>query len=95
MPQSFPRNKSSRISSLLPWLHILGAALVVVVTALFSAVHSPLGQEISAGESPGFAWIRANIIPCIGFALVYLILVCWLQIKHLTAIPAPSECCRC
>jgi hypothetical protein len=36
-------------SRILTWLHILGAALVVVVTALYGAVHSPLGQEISAG----------------------------------------------
>ena len=83
MPQPLPRNKSSRIAWLLPWLHILGAALVVVLTALFAAVHSPLGQAISAGESPGLDWIRANIISCIGFALAYLILVCWLQVKHL------------
>ncbi len=83
MPPSFPRNKSSRISSLLPWLHILGAAIVVGVTALYSAVHSPLGQEISAGESPGFDWVRANIVSCIAFALIYLIWVCWLQIKNL------------
>jgi hypothetical protein len=74
-------------SRILTWLHILGAALVVVVTALYGAVHSPLGQEISAGESPGFDWIRANVIPSIGFVLVYLILVCWLQIKHLRQSP--------
>jgi len=73
MQLSFPRNNSSRISSLLPGLYILAAALVVVVTALFAAVHSPLGQEISAGESPGFDWTRANIIPFIGFILVYWI----------------------
>jgi glucan phosphoethanolaminetransferase (alkaline phosphatase superfamily) len=74
---------SDRYTRILPWLHFLGAALVVVITALFSAVHSPLGQEISAGESPGFAWIRADIIPCLGFSLVYLILVGWLQIQQI------------
>ena len=83
MPQSFPSDKSSRNFRLLSWLHLLGAVLVVVVTALFSAVHSPLGQEISAGESPGFAWVRANIIPFLGFVLIYLILVCRLQIKQI------------
>jgi len=67
---------------MLPAFNLLGAALIVVLSVLFSAVNSPLGQEISAGESPGFAWIRANIITCVGFVLVYLILVCWLQIKH-------------
>lgn len=76
-------NRSSdKMTKILPLLNILGAALVVVLTALFSAVHSPLGQEISAGESPGFAWIRANVISCIGVALVYLILVGWLQTRH-------------
>jgi arylsulfatase A-like enzyme len=71
------------IDRLLPWLHLLGALLVVVFSALFSAVHSPLGQEISAGESPGFAWIRANITTCMGFSLVYLILVIWLQLRQM------------
>ena len=56
---------------------------MVVFSALFSAVHSPLGQEISAGESPGFAWIRANITTCMGFSLVYLILVIWLQLRQM------------
>jgi glucan phosphoethanolaminetransferase (alkaline phosphatase superfamily) len=81
MPQSSPRNKSSRFDWLLPWLHILGAALVVVLTALFAAVHSPLGREISVGESAGFAWVRSNIIFCFGFAPAYWVPVCWLQIK--------------
>lgn len=74
---------SDKMTKILPLLNILGAALVVVLTALFSMVHSPLGQEISAGESPGFAWIRANVIACFGFVLMYLIGVSWLQIKRL------------
>ena len=76
-----------KYTRILPGLHILGAALVVVVTAFLAAVHSPLGQEISAGESPGFDWIRANIIPFTGFVLAYLILVCWLQIKQIRRSP--------
>ncbi len=76
-----------RYTGILSWLHFLGAVLVVGLTALFSAVHSSLGQEISAGESPGFAWVRANIIPCMGFVLVYLILVCRLQIKQIRQSP--------
>jgi hypothetical protein len=71
------------IYGLLPWLHFSAAFLIVVFNAMFSAVHSPLGQEISAGESPGFAWIRANIITCMGFGLVYLILVGWMQIRQM------------
>ena len=72
-----------RLYRILPWLHLSGALLVVVFNALFSAVHSPLGQEISAGESPGFAWIRANITTCMGFGFVYLILVCWIQLRQM------------
>jgi len=72
-----------RIGRTLPWLHFAGALLVVVLTALFSAVHSPLGQEISAGESPGFAWMRANITTSMGLGLVYLILVCWIQLRQI------------
>jgi hypothetical protein len=87
MNQTISSQFPGKYTGVIPWLHILGAALVVVVTALFAAVHSPLGQEISAGESPGFGWIRANIVPCIGFVLVYLILVCRLQIKHLRQSP--------
>jgi hypothetical protein len=82
MPQPVSRSKSNKISWLLPGLHILGAALVVVSTGLFSAVHSSLGQWISAGESPGFAWIGVNISSVMGFVLVYLVFVCWLQINR-------------
>jgi arylsulfatase A-like enzyme len=72
-----------KLYRILPWLHFWGALLVVVFNALFSAVHSPLGQEISAGESPGFAWIRANITLCMGLVLAYLILVCWIQLRQI------------
>jgi len=87
MLQPFLKIKSGRISWLLPGLHFLGVVLVVGLSALFSAVHSPLGQEISTGESPGFAWARANLIPCIGFVLIYLILVWRLQIKQIRQSP--------
>ena len=56
------------INGLLPWLHFFAAFLILVFNALFSAARSPLGQEISAGESPGFAWIRVNITTCMGLA---------------------------
>jgi glucan phosphoethanolaminetransferase (alkaline phosphatase superfamily) len=72
-----------RFNRILPWLHFSGALLVVVFNALFSAVHSPLGQEISAGESSGFAWLRTNITTCIGFGLVYLVVVSWLQLRQM------------
>ena len=76
-------SEKMRFDRILPWLHFSGALFVVVFSALFSAVHSPLGQEISAGESPGFAWIRANITTCMGFGLVYLVLVCWIQLRQM------------
>ena len=76
-------SRDRKLSRILPWLLIAGAALVVVMTALFASVHSPLGQEISAGESPGFAWIRLHITFLMGVLMAYLILVCWLQIKQL------------
>ena len=81
----FLASGSQKISivRILPWLHFAGALLVVVLNALFSAVHSTLGQEISAGESPGFAWIGANLTTGMGFGLVYLILVCWIQLRQL------------
>ena len=82
MNREITKEYPDRITKTLPWLHLLGAALVVVLTGLFSAVHSPLGQEISAGESPGFAWFRANIISCIGYMLAYLVVVSWLQIRN-------------
>ena len=73
--------KRPALYQMLPWLHFAGAFCVVVTQALFSAVHSPLGREISAGESPGFSWIRANITTCTVIALGYLITVGWLQIR--------------
>ncbi len=76
-------DEKTRHYRILPWLHFSGALFIVVFNALFSAVHSPLGQEISVGESPGFAWIRANITLCMGFGLVYLILVCWVQLRQM------------
>ncbi|MGD9362796.1 MAG: sulfatase-like hydrolase/transferase [Desulfobacterales bacterium] len=80
-----PPSDSERIRSyrILPWLYFLGALLVVFLNAASSAVHSPLGQEISAGESPGFAWLRTNITTCIGFGLVYVVVMCWLQLRQM------------
>jgi glucan phosphoethanolaminetransferase (alkaline phosphatase superfamily) len=80
-----PPSDSERIRSyrILPWLYFLGALLVVFLNAASSAVHSPLGQEISAGESPGFAWLQTNITTCIGLGLVYVVVVCWLQLRQM------------
>ena len=72
---------------MLPWLHLLGAVAVVTLQALYSAVHSELGGAISAGESPGFAWIRSNLHIGMAGAVIYLIGICRIQISriiHLT-----------
>ena len=83
MPLPPSDSEKIQIYRILPWLYFSGALLVVFLNAAFSAVHSPLGQEISAGESPGFAWLRTNITICIGFGLVYVVVVCWLQLRQM------------
>lgn len=72
-----------RYTTILPWLHLLGAVAIVLLHALYSAVHSELGREISAGESAGFAWIRANIQICMAVGAIYLIAICRLQIPRI------------
>jgi hypothetical protein len=84
-------HKDRSVPTVLRWLNILGATLVVVSTGLFAAVHSPLGRQISAGESPGFAWIGANITFLMGFVLAYLALVCRLQIGQMRQLPQPAK----
>ena len=64
---------------------------MVVSTGLFAAVHSPLGRQISAGESPGFAWFGANITFLMGCVLAYLIMVCRLQIRQMRQISQPAK----
>jgi arylsulfatase A-like enzyme len=76
-------SKKTTFHQALPLLHCIGALLVVILSALFTAINSSLGREISTGESPGFSWIRANIIICMGVGLVYLFLVGWIQIRRM------------
>jgi hypothetical protein len=68
-----------RLYETLPWLHFSGACLVVLLFYIFTAIHSQLGHEISAGESPGFAWFGKYISVFMALAVGYLILVGWLQ----------------
>jgi len=75
----YAKNPSPKFSQLLPWLHFFGALLVFVLISLFTAIHSELGNEISAGESPGFAWISANIIKLLWMGLAYLVFAFWVQ----------------
>jgi len=68
-----------KLHKTLPWLHFSGACLVFVLIYLFKAIHSQLGHEISAGESPGFAWLGEYIFIFMGLAVGYLIVVGGLQ----------------
>jgi hypothetical protein len=68
-----------RLYETLPWLHFIGAFPAFVVIYVFTAIHSQLGHEISAGESPGFAWLGQHIFIFMGLAVVYLIAVGGLQ----------------
>jgi len=85
------KNISPRSSQILPWLHFIGAILVFVLISLFTATHSELGKEISVGESPGFAWISANIIKLFWIGLTYLVFVFWFQYRQsrLTSLHFP------
>jgi glucan phosphoethanolaminetransferase (alkaline phosphatase superfamily) len=87
MNHSSPPAFLKRLSQTLPWLHFAGACLVFVLLYLFTAIHSQLGQEISAGESPGFAWLGIHIFVFMGLAGIYLILVgglqhAWIRFNH-------------
>jgi len=82
MNLSSVKNIPLRSSRILPWLHFFGAILVFVLISLFTAIHSELGNEISAGESSGFAWIGANIINFLWMGLAYLVFVFGLQYRQ-------------
>ena len=76
-----PVDRQPKRFGLLPWLHCTAALLAIASNAILSALHSPLGLEISAGESPGLAWIRANIFACLAIGLGYLAWVGWIQLR--------------
>ncbi|MGD9148995.1 MAG: sulfatase-like hydrolase/transferase [Desulfobacterales bacterium] len=69
----------NKLTKPLPWLHFGGAFLTFVLVYLFTAVHSQLGQEISAGESPGFTFLAEHLPVFMSLALGYLIFVGALQ----------------
>ncbi len=74
----------NKLSKTLPWLHFCGAILVFVLIYLFAALHSQLGHEISAGESPGFAFFGEHLFVLMGLTTGYLIVVgglqhCWIR----------------
>jgi hypothetical protein len=70
---------SMRLVSLSPWFKLLGALLAFVLLSLYSASHSELGNQISTGESPGFAWVRMYMDWLLLLGLAYLILASVLQ----------------
>ncbi len=84
VPMNFnsAKNLSLRSSPIMPWLHFFGAILVFVLISLFTAIHSELGNEISAGESAAFAWSSANIIKLLWMGLAYLACVFWLHYRQ-------------
>ena len=65
----------NKLSKSLPWLHFCGACLFFVLIYFFAAYHSHLGREISAGESPGFAFLGEHLFTLMGLAAGYLIAI--------------------
>jgi glucan phosphoethanolaminetransferase (alkaline phosphatase superfamily) len=76
---SIPHRLQEKLSGILPALHFIGAYLAFFLFYFFSALHSQLGHEISAGESPGFAWIGRHVSVFMAMGLSYLLGVSWLQ----------------
>lgn len=74
----------------LPWLHFCGACLVFVLIYLYVAIHSQLGREISAGESPGFALLGEHLFVFMVLAAGYLILVGGLQYFWVRSATTPG-----
>lgn len=79
MNHSNPPAPFKTVFNTLPWLHFTGAVLVFFLFYIYTAIHSQLGYEISAGESPGFAWFGKHISIFMALAVCYLIFVSWLQ----------------
>ncbi len=74
-----PKTHHSRLILILPWLHLIGALLAFVLISLFTALHSDLAKEISAGESPGFAWARSYLPVLLSIGFGYFLGVYWVQ----------------
>lgn len=79
MNHSNPPAPLRKLFNTLSWLHFTGAVLTFLLFYFFTAIHSQLGHEISAGESPGFAWLGKHISIFMALAVGYLIFVGWLQ----------------
>ncbi len=77
------------LTKFLPWLHFFGACLFFVLIYFFAAFHSQLGQEISAGESPGFALVGQHLFALLGLAAGYLLTIAGCQYLWLRARTIP------
>ncbi len=62
-----------------PWLTFSSAILIFVLVSIFTATQSELAHQISAGESPGFAWVRDHLAFLVGSGLAFLSLVFLVQ----------------
>jgi hypothetical protein len=68
-----------KLNRITPWLTFFSAILIFVLVSILTASQSELANQISAGESPGFAWVRDHITIFVGGGLTFLILVFWIQ----------------
>ncbi|MGE5254219.1 MAG: sulfatase-like hydrolase/transferase, partial [Planctomycetaceae bacterium] len=71
--------RPSRILSIAPWLQLLGSVQMWVIISVFTVIHSPLGKEITPGESPGLAWAGDHRAVLLFFSLGYLFIALGLQ----------------
>ncbi len=78
------------LSKSLPWLHFCGTCFFFVLFYFFAAFHSQLGQEISAGESPGFAFLGENLMTFMSLAAGYLIAIAGFQSLWLRSCAIPQ-----
>jgi arylsulfatase A-like enzyme len=79
----------NKLSKFLPWLHFCGVCLVFVLVYLFVAIRSQLGGEISAGESPGFAFFGEHLFILMVLGAGYLIAISGVQFLWLRSSAIP------
>jgi hypothetical protein len=68
-----------QLNRITPWLTFSSAILIFVLVSILTATQSELANQISTGESPGFAWVRDHIAILMGGGLTFLILVFLIQ----------------
>lgn len=75
---------------IIPWLQLSGGLLAFLLIALFGTIHSELGHQISAGESPALAWARIHVAGVLGGGLAYLAVASALQALALRQAGRPA-----